>query len=59
MKQTPLSMEQLFLYMSWFNALMAAENPPTDASPEDLMKLISKLDKAKSIALDAGVPGVK
>ncbi len=59
MKQVPLSVEQLFLYMSWFNALMSVENPPTDASPEDLIKLSLKLDRAKYKAVEAGVPGIK
>jgi hypothetical protein len=59
MKQISLTAEQLYLYMFWFDALMAVENPPTDASPQDLVRLSSRLDRAKSKAIEAGIPGIK
>lgn len=58
-KLSKLSSKQLSLYCTWFNALMAVENPPADATAEDRTKLLVALGKAKEAAIAADVPGIR
>lgn len=58
MKNGNLSAAQLYLYYEWFNALMAIENPPSDATVEDMNKLLAKLNKTRDEARRAQVPGI-
>lgn len=57
-RQVKLTNKQLILYTKWFDALMAVENPPSDATVEDRTKLLTAMNKAKHLAREAGVPNI-